>query len=284
VILSGGAINSPQLLQLSGVGPAEWLRAQGISVLADMPGVGADLQDHLQVRIVLKCTKSITVNDDVATLRGRCGMGLNYALFRRGPLTVSAGYAGGFFRTDERLATPDIQVHFINFSTDKMGEHLHPFPGFTASICQLRPESRGWVKLVSPDPAMAPEIRPNYLATEFDRRTNVEGLKLLRRILYAPAMQRYIAEEYEPGPSVASNEDLLAYCRERGSTIYHPCSTCRMGQDTRAVVDERLRVRGLGNLRVVDASIMPAVVSGNTNAAVVMIAEKASDMILQDAA
>jgi choline dehydrogenase len=283
VILSGGAINSPQLLQLSGVGPAEWLRAQGIDVLADMPGVGADLQDHLQVRIVLKCTKPITVNDDVATLRGRCGMGLNYALFRRGPLTVSAGYAGGFFRTDERLATPDIQVHFINFSTDRMGEHLHPFPGFTASICQLRPESRGWVKLVSPDPAVPPEIRANYLATEFDRRTNVEGLKLLRRILHAPAMQPYIAEECEPGASVATDEELLAYCRERGSTIYHPCSTCRMGQDPRAVVDEQLRVRGLGNLRVVDASIMPAVVSGNTNAAVVMIAEKASDMILAEA-
>jgi choline dehydrogenase len=210
-------------------------------------------------------------------------MGLRYAAFRTGPLTYAAGTTGAFFKTDPRMASPDIQIHFLPFSTDKMGEKLHPFSGFSASVCQLRPESRGSLRIKSADPSVPPAIRINYLATETDRTANVEGLKILRNILNAPAMKPFIAKEVEPGPGIVSDEQWLAYCRERGSTVYHPTSTCRMGSDARAVVDQRLRVRGLEGLRIVDASIMPDLMSGNTNAPVIMIAEKASDMILEDA-
>ena len=283
VILAAGALNSPQLLQLSGVGPPPLLQEHGIPVVAESAGVGEDLQDHLQVRMVLKCTKAITINDEINSLMRRLGVGMRYALWRKGPLTVSAGYAGAFFRTNERVATPDVQIHFITFSADRMGERLHPFPGFTASVCQLRPESRGFVRIKSPDPAAAPAIQPRYLSTETDRRTNVEGLKRLRAIMQQPAMRPYVLAEHLPGPSVQSEDELLAYVREVGTTIYHPSSTCRMGIDDRAVVDPRLKVRGIGNLRVVDGAVMPSVVSGNTNAAIVMIAEKGSDMIIEDA-
>jgi choline dehydrogenase len=283
VILSAGAINSPQILQLSGVGPAALLRDFGLDVVADLAGVGENLQDHLQVRMIFKCTKPITLNDDIATIAGKLGVGMRYALWRKGPLTVSAGYAGGFFKTDPRLATPDVQTHFLNFSTDKMGTKLHNFSGFTASICQLRPESRGFVRLKSVDPAKPPAIQPNYLATELDRRTNVAGLKLLRRMMEMPAMQPYVESEYDPDPSVQTDDQWLSYCRERGSTIYHPTCSCKMGLDRTGVVDERLRVRGIARLRVVDGSIMPSVVSGNTNAAIIMIGEKGADMILRDA-
>ena len=180
-------------------------------------------------------------------------------------------------------ASPDIQIHFIPFSTDKMGEKLHAFSGFTASVCQLRPESRGSLRIRSADPAAAPEIRINYLASETDRRANIDGIRILRKILAAPALKPYVSDEAYPGSKIVSDDDILAYCRQTGSTIYHPTSTCRMGTDDLAVVDQRLRVRGIDGLRVVDASIMPDLVSGNTNAPVIMIAEKASDMILQDA-
>jgi choline dehydrogenase len=284
VILAGGAFNSPQLMQLSGLGPAELLRSHGISVTADMPGIGEDLQDHLQVRIQYRCTEPITMNDVVNSWRQRIGAGMRYALFRKGLLAIGAGYAGGFFRTSANVATPDVQVHFIIFSGEASGAALHPFPGFIASICQLRPESRGFVRIKSADPAAPPAIQPRYLSDPIDRDTVVAGLKLLRGIMEQPAMQHYIAEERVPGPKVTSDADLLAFARASGTTVFHPTSTCRMGADANAVVDERLRVRGIGNLRVVDASIMPTVVSGNTNAAVVMIAEKGADMILQDAA
>jgi choline dehydrogenase len=283
VILAGGALNSPQLLQLSGVGPGPLLQAHDIPVVAESAGVGEDLQDHLQVRMVFKCTKPITINDEINSMMRRLGVGMRYALWRKGPLTVSAGYAGAFFRTDERVATPDVQIHFITFSTDRMGERLHRFPGFTASVCQLRPESRGFVRIKSPDPAAPPAIQPRYLSTETDRRTNVEGLKRLRAIMQQPAMRPYVLAEHLPGPAVQGDDELLAYVRDAGSTIYHPSSTCRMGIDDRAVVDPRLKVRGVEGLRVVDGAIMPSVVSGNTNAAIVMIAEKGSDMILEDA-
>ncbi|MBX6368209.1 MAG: choline dehydrogenase [Rhodospirillales bacterium] len=283
VILAGGAINSPQLLQLSGVGPGPLLQAHGISLVHELPGVGEDLQDHLQVRMVLRCTKRITINDDVNSLMRRLGVGLRYALWRKGPLTVSAGYAGAFFRTDERLATPDIQVHFITFSTDRMGERLHPWPGFTASVCQLRPESRGFVRIKSPDPFAPPAIQPLYLSTETDRRTVVAGLERLREITRTQPLAAYVAAEHAPGPDVVGDEALLRYSRATGSTIYHPACSCRMGDDPGAVVDARLRVHGLERLRVVDGSVMPSVVSGNTNAAIVMIAEKGADMILEDA-
>jgi choline dehydrogenase len=284
VILASGAINSPQLLQLSGVGPAALLRGFGIEIVRDMKAVGAHLQDHFQTRMVFRCTKKITLNDIMASPLRQAGMGLRYALQRKGPLTVSAGYAGAFLRTDPRLATPDVQVHFLNFSTDKMGEKLHPFSAFTASICQLRPESRGTVMIKSADPTAAPAIRVNYLSTETDRRTMVAGMRMLRKISQAPAMADLISSELEPGPQCQSDADWLAFIRERGGTIYHPTCTCKMGDPSDSVVDARLRVHGLGRLRVIDGSVMPNVVSGNTNAAIIMIAEKGAEMILQDAA
>jgi choline dehydrogenase len=283
VLVSSGAYNSPQLLQLSGVGPADLLKSHGIDVVLDAAGVGNDLQDHLQVRLVTRCAQKITLNDIVNHPVRRVMAGARYALARSGPLTIAAGTSGAFFKTNPRLASPDIQIHFIPFSTDKMGEKLHPFSGFTASVCQLRPESRGSLKIRSADPSAPPEIRINYLATETDRAAFVDGLRILRKILAAPALKPYSVEEVYPGVKATSDEDLLDYCRNTGSTVYHPTSTCRMGNDPLAVVDQRLRVRGIDGLRVVDASIMPDLMSGNTNAPTIMIAEKASDMILQDA-
>jgi choline dehydrogenase len=283
ILVSSGAYNSPQLLQLSGVGPADLLRSHGIDLVLDAPGVGNDLQDHMQVRMVMRCAKRVTLNDVVNSPLRQILAGLQYAALRKGPLTIAAGTAGAFFKTNPRLATPDIQIHFLPFSTDKMGEKLHPYSAFSASVCQLRPESRGSLRIRSADPTAAPEIRINYLATEIDRTANVEGLKILRRILHAPALSAYVTDEVDPGAKTATDEELLSYCRARGSTIYHPTSTCRMGNDPLAVVDQRLRVRGIEGLRVIDGSIMPDLVSGNTNAAIIMIAEKASEMILEDA-
>jgi choline dehydrogenase len=283
VLVSSGAYNSPQLLQLSGVGPAELLQSHGIGVVLDSPGVGNDLQDHMQVRIVVRCAKPVTVNDAFNNPVRRVMAGARYALTRSGPLTVAAGTSGAFFKTNPRLATPDIQIHFIPFSTDKMGENLHPFSGFTATVCQLRPESRGSLKIRSADPFVPPEIRINYLATETDRAAFIDGMRILRNILAAPAMKPYVVNEVYPGSDKTSDEDLLEFCRSTGSTVYHPTSTCRMGNDPLAVVDQRLRVRGIEGLRVIDASVMPDLMSGNTNAPTIMIAEKASDMILEDA-
>jgi choline dehydrogenase len=283
VLVSSGAYNSPQLLQLSGVGPAELLKQHGIAVVLDAPGVGNDLQDHMQVRIITRCAKMITLNDIVNHPVRRALAGLQYAALRRGPLTIAAGTSGAFFKTNPRLATPDIQIHFIPFSTDKMGEKLHSFSGFTASVCQLRPESRGSLKIRSADPAAPPEIRINYLATETDRTAFIDGIRILRKILAAPALKPYCVNEVYPGSEKTSDEELLDFCRKTGSTVYHPTSTCRMGNDPLAVVDQRLRVRGIEALRVVDASVMPDLMSGNTNAPTIMIAEKASDMILEDA-
>jgi choline dehydrogenase len=282
VIVSAGAINSPQLLQLSGLGPGALLQAHGIPVVADM-NVGNDLQDHFQVRFAYRCTEPITMNDVLGSLRNRLAAGLRYVFTRKGLLAISAGYAGGFFRTDPSLESPDVQVHVIMFSADKIGEKFHPWPGFIISVCQLRPDSRGHVQIKSPDPAQAPAIQPRYLSAPRDRDVMVAGMKLMRRIMGQPAISRYVAEERLPGPAVTSDADFLAYARETGTTIFHPTSTCRMGPDPAAVVDERLRVRGIAGLRVVDGSVMPTVVSGNTNAAIIMIAEKGADMILADA-
>lgn len=283
VILSGGAINSPQLLQLSGWGPADLLRQHNIPVIEDAPAVGANLQDHLQVRMVFKCRQKITFNDAYHSPIGRARMALDYFINRRGPLTSAAGYATAFFKTDPRYATPDCEVHFILFSTDKMGETLHRFSGFTASVCQLRPESRGSIRIKTADPAIAPEIRINYLASETDKQANIDSLKRLRRIVHASAMKDYLLEELEPGTAIAADDELLAYCRERGSTIYHPTCSCTMGQGPNTVVSPELKVHGAAGLRVVDGSIMPRLISANTNAAIIMIGEKAADMILADA-
>ncbi|TAK42567.1 MAG: choline dehydrogenase [Betaproteobacteria bacterium] len=279
VILSGGAFNSPQLLQLSGVGPASLLQGLGIPVVLDAPGVGADLQDHLYARTFWRCAKPITLNDDMMSLWRQAAIGLKYLLQRRGPLTVSAGYAAAFVRTRPELTRPDAQIYFINFSTAKRGGFLHPFSGFTLSVSQLQVESRGSVMLKSKDPREAPAICYNYLATERDRRVMVEGLKTVRRIAGAAPMRSYVAAEEHPGPRVQSDADWLAFCREAGDTVFHPTSTCRMG----TVVDERLRVMGLAGLRVVDASVMPSVPSGNINAAVIAVAERAADLVLSDA-
>jgi choline dehydrogenase len=284
VILAGGAFNSPQLLQLSGIGPAALLRSHGIAVTADMAGVGADLQDHLQVRMQFRCTEPITANDVINNWRHRYGAGIRYFMSRKGLLSIGAGYAGAFFRTRPDLATPDVQIHFLIFSTETAGAAVHPFSGFMASICQLRPDSRGFVHIKSSDPRMPPAIQPRYLSARSDCDTVVAGLHVLRQVMSQPVMRRLIAEERAPGDKCVTDADLLAYARATGTTVYHPTSTCRMGTDPNAVVDERLRVRGFECLRVIDASIMPTLVSGNTNAAAVMIGEKGADMVLEDAA
>ncbi len=282
VVLCGGAINSPQLLLLSGVGPAPHLAEMGITPTHDLPGVGQGMQDHYQARIVERCRFPITVNDIMLSRWKMLKTGLEYFLLRKGALTIAAAQAGLFARTRPELATPDVQFATVIFSADRPAEGLHKFSGFSLVVYQLRPESRGELKLKSPDPAAAPAMHPNYLSTETDRRTIVDGLKLARRLLSTPDMQHFIAGEYIPGAPVQTDDELLAYARQYGGTVYHPTSTCKMGDDTMAVVDASLRVHGLEALRVVDASIMPAVVSGNTNAATIMIAEKAADMMRQE--
>ena len=283
VILSAGAFGSPQLLQVSGVGPAALLQSLGIAVIADMPDVGDNLNDHYSARIALS-TRLPTLNDTVKSWRGKAAAGLRYALTRRGPLTTSAITAGCFVRAHPLSATPDAQCSIALFSTNSIGEELHPFSGVTGVCTLLRPESRGTVRIVSSDPSQAPAINPNYLAAERDRDTLVAGVRTLRRIFAAPAMAPLIEREIAPGADCASDSDLLDFIRRTGGTTFHPCGTCRMGQDPQAVTDERLRVRGIDGLRVIDASIMPMVVSGNTNAATIMIGEKGADMVHEDAA
>jgi choline dehydrogenase len=278
VILAGGAFNSPQLLQLSGIGPGALLQEHGIPVVRDLP-VGEGLQDHFYARTFWRCRKPITLNDDMASLWRKAGIGLQYLIRKRGPLTVSAGYAAAFVRTRPGARRPDAQLYFINFSVEKRGGVLHAHSGFTCAVSQLQVESRGSVRIRSADPSAPPAIRYNYLATENDRRVMIEGLKLARRIVNTPPMKDYVRDEYLPGAAVQTDDDWLAYCRDAGDTVFHPTSTCAMG----AVVDERLRVKGISGLRVIDASVMPAVPSGNINAAVIAVAEKGSDLVKADA-
>jgi choline dehydrogenase len=278
VILAGGTFNSPQLLQLSGIGPAALLQRHGIPVLADQP-VGEGLQDHYNARTFWRCCKPFTLNDDMASWLGRARIAAQYLLRRRGPLTIAAGYAAAFARTRRELKRPDVQIYFINFSTAKRGGVLHRFSGFTCSVSQLQVESRGSVAIRSRDPAEPPAIRYNYLATENDRRVMLDGVKLVRRIVNAPPLREYVTAEELPGPKVQTEDELLAFVREYGETVFHPTSTCSIA----SVVDERLRVKGIGGLRVIDASVMPAVPSGNINAAVIAVAEKGADLLKQDA-
>jgi choline dehydrogenase len=279
VILCGGAINSPQLLMLSGIGPAAHLAEHGIDTVLDAPGVGGNLQDHYQTRFAYRCRFPITVNDIMRSRLRMARVGLQYLMFRTGPLTISAGQVGIFAKTRPEVASPDVQFHFIVFSSDRPAEGLHKFSGFTQNVCQLRPESRGEIRLKSAEALARPAIHPNYLATETDRRTLVDGLKMCRAIAARPAMAHYIESEYLPGTQVQTDDEFLDYARHYGGTIYHPCGTCKMGSDPSAVVDAELRVRGIDGLRVADASIMPTLVSGNTNAACIMIGERASDFI-----
>jgi choline dehydrogenase len=282
IVLAAGAINSPQILQLSGVGPGAELQAHGIEVVHALDGVGRNLQDHFQARSVYRCTRPITLNDRARSPFQKLLMGLEWLIYRTGPLTVGAGQGAIFARTRPELATPDVEFHIILFSADKPGAPLHCFSGFTASVCQLRPESRGTITLRSPDPAEKPCITANYLATEADRRCIIDGLQLARRLSRTEALRPYIAEEIEPGPAQVSDDDLLAHARARGSTIFHPSGSCAMGlaSNPLAVVDHELKVHGLVGLRIADASIMPTVVSGNTNAACIMIGEKCAEMML----
>jgi choline dehydrogenase-like flavoprotein len=279
IVLSGGAVNSPQLLMVSGVGPAAHLGELGISVVADVPGVGQSLQDHYSAPIKLKCALPVTVNDVMLSNARKLKVGLQYYMFHTGPLATISSPAALFARTRPELASPDIKCSVSPFSADRPQDGLHPWSGFTTIVYQLRPESRGEIRLKTPDPREPPAMHPNYLATETDQRTIVDGLKLLRRLLAQPPLARFVREEMLPGPDVASDAQLLDHARRRGGTVYHPTSTCKMGVDSMAVVDPELRVRGIEGLRVADASIMPTVVSGNTNAATIMIGEKLADLL-----
>lgn len=284
VILSGGAINSPQLLMLSGIGEAAQLQANGIEVQQDLHGVGKNMQDHLQARLVYK-THEATLNDEVSSLVGQAKIGLKYMLFRAGPMTMAASLATGFMKTREDLETPDIQFHVQPLSAENPGKGADKFSAFTMSVCQLRPESKGEIRLKSSDPKAYPAIIPNYLSTKTDCDTVVEGVNIARRIARHAPLTSKISEEFRPHKDLPMDDydATLDWARSNTASIYHPTGTCKMGQGEGAVVDDRLRVHGISGLRVADCSIMPEIVSGNTNAPAIMIGEKASDLILEDA-
>lgn len=286
VLLSAGALQSPQLLQLSGVGPAPLLRSLGVNVVHALPGVGENLQDHLQVRLIYEVAQPITTNDQLRTLTGKARMGLEWLLQRKGPLAIGINQGAMFCRAlPDESATPDTQFHFSTLSADMAGGNVHPFSGCTYSVCQLRPESRGSVRIRTTNPFDAPSMQPNYLSTDLDRRTTVAAVKYARRVAQTAPMRGLMKREFRPGADVRSDDEILHFCREYGATIFHPSGTARMGpaDDPMSVVDARLRVHGIAGLRVIDCSIMPTLVSGNTNVPVVMVAERAADFILEDA-
>lgn len=283
-VLAAGSIGSPAILQRSGIGPADLLQAQGIPVRLDLPGVGANLQDHLQLRMVFKVQGINTLNRQAHSLWGKARMGLEYLFLRRGPLTMAPSQLGLFAYSDQDEATPDLEYHVQPLSLEKFGDPLHRFSAFTASVCDLRPRSRGWVRIKDPDPASAPLISPAYLSHEADRAKAARALRLTRHIVSQPALAPFQPVEHLPGVEYQSDKELAHAAGDIGTTIFHPVGTCKMGQekDPAAVVDSRLRVRGIQRLRVVDASIMPTITSGNTSSPTVMIAERGSDMILED--
>ncbi len=282
MILASGAIGSPHLLQLSGVGPGERLQALGMPLVHDAPGVGANLQDHLQIRLAFKVSGG-TLNSRARTLAGKALIAAEYGLFRNGPMAMAPSQLGMFAYSSDRHATPNLEYHVQPLSLDAFGEPLHPFDALTASVCNIRPASRGEVMAVSPDPAAAPAIRPNYLTDPADQQVALEAVALTRRVSAAPAFAAYRPEEFRPGAAISEPAELLAAIGRISTTIFHPVGTCRMGVDEAAVVDAELRVRGARGLRVADASVMPTITSGNTNAPTTMIAEKAADLILADA-
>ena len=282
VILCAGALQSPQLLQLSGIGPSALLQSLGIPVRHALAGVGENLQDHLQARVIFRCTQPITTNDALRTLGGKLQIGLDYVLRRSGPMAVGINQGGIFARAMPGATRPDVQFHFATLSSDMAGSPVHDFPGFTMSVCQLRPTSRGSVRIKSTDPLQPPAMQPHYLSTAEDRTTLVAGIRLARSLAATRALRPYVDSEYRPGPEANSDEELLEFAKNTGGTIFHPSGTTRMGpaSDPMAVVDPELRVHGLDALRVVDCGIMPTLVSGNTNVPVVMIAEKTAAAIL----
>jgi choline dehydrogenase len=282
VLLAGGAIHSPQLLELSGIGDAKVLNAAGIVPRHDLPQVGEELQDHLQFRMIYRLQGARTANARAGTGLGRALMLAQWALLRTGPLAGAPAQLGFFVKSDPRKAMPDLQYLIVPYSSDRMGAPPHPFPGITVSFCQLQPDSRGSVHVRDPHLATPPAIRLGYLTAETDRQAFLAGVRLTRRVMAAGPLARYAPEEKSPGAACASDEAILAAVRAGALSIYHPTSSCRMGAKGRAVVDPRLRVHGLSGLRVVDASVMPQVVSANTNAATIMIAEKGAAMILED--
>jgi choline dehydrogenase len=283
VILAAGAIGSPQILELSGIGQGEVLRKAGVDVRHELPGVGENLQDHYQVRFIYEVTTPESLNAVWNSPWRQFTTGLEYMTSRRGILTIGAGVAGAFLKTRPELEEPDIQFHFMPLSAERPGQGLHEFWGVTASICMLRPDSRGHLHIVSADPRQHPSIVANYLATETDRQTTINGMRLARRIAGQPSFRKVTLREHFPGTEINTDEEMLEVAKKGGATVFHPCGTCKMGSDAKAVVDKRLKVHGVEGLRVVDASIMPNMISGNTNAPTIMIAEKASDMIREDA-
>ena len=285
VVLSAGAVGSPQILQLSGIGPADWLGDLGIAVVKDTPGVGRNLQDHLQQRAIFKVSGVKTLNTTYHSLIGRALMGMEYALFQTGPLAMAPSQLGIFTMSSPDHERANIEFHVQPLSLDKFGEPLHRFPAITVSACNLRPTSRGTIRLRSADPSAKPMIAPNYLSTPEDRRVAADAIRVTRRLMKQPALQPYHPEEYLPGPSVGDDDASLAKAAgDIGTTIFHPIGTAKMGlpSDPMAVVDERLRVMGLEGLRVVDASVMPSITSGNTNTPTIMIADKAAQMMIED--
>jgi len=279
VILSSGAIGSPQLLQLSGVGPGALLQSHGIDVVLDRPGVGANLQDHLQIRCAYKVTGAKTLNTMANSLWGQTKIGLEYLLKRTGPMSMAPSQLGAFAHSSPDVATPDLEYHVQPVTLEAFGQAPHDFPAITASVCHLRPESRGHVKITSPDPMAHPEIQPNYLSTEGDRLVAARAIRLTRQIMSQAPLAQYQPEEFKPGPQFQTDAELAQGAGQVASTIFHPSGTARMGSDPDAIVDEQLKVKGLDGLRVVDASVMPLITSGNTNSPTIMIAEKAADMI-----
>ncbi|WP_230532324.1 GMC family oxidoreductase [Microvirga roseola] len=286
IVLSAGAVASPQILQLSGIGNGAHLQEHGIEVVHHLPGVGENLQDHLQLRPIYRVEGVRTLNEDYRSLIKKGHMALEYALFRRGPLTMAPSQLGAFTRSSPEYATPNLQFHIQPLSLDKFGDEPHPFPAFTASVCNLRPTSRGTIRIRSGSPQDAPSIRSNYLSTVEDQQVAVDALRIVRRVVSMPALQKYHPQEYKPGAHLTSDEDILNGARETGTTIFHPVGTAKMGveNDPMAVTDARLRVRGIAGFRVIDASVMPAITSGNTNSPTLMIAEKGAAMILEDRA
>jgi len=283
VVLAAGAIGSPQILQLSGIGPGAVLQRLGLGVVHELPGVGENLQDHLQIRCAYRVSGVKTMNERFQSLVQRGLFAAQYLLTRRGPMTMAPSQLGAFVKSDETRETPNLQYHVQPLTLPRFGEPLDPFPAFTASVANIRPTSRGWVRITSPEPGAQPEIRPNYLSTEEDRQVAAQAIRVTRHIVSMPALARYRPEEFRPGPEHRSDEALARAAGDISTTIFHPVGTCRMGSDPGAVVDPRLKVRGLEGLRVADASVMPTITSGNTNAPTLMIAEKAAAMILEDA-